>query len=73
MSPRSPVAAAVIALVVIASIVAALTVGGGHVTVVTVVVVAAGLGAVTWAVADLVWWTRDDRRRIVRLPRDPGA
>ena len=39
----------------------------------TVVVVAAGLGAVTWAVADLVWWTRDDRRRIVRLPRDPGA
>ena len=61
------------ALVVIASIVAALTVGGGHVTVVTVIVVAAGLGAVTWAVADLVWWTRDDRRRVVRLPRDPEA
>ncbi|KQS17065.1 hypothetical protein ASG05_05835 [Frigoribacterium sp. Leaf186] len=61
------------ALVVIASIVAALTVGGGSVTVVTVVVVLAGLGAVTWAVADLVWWSRDDRRRIIALPRDPEA
>lgn len=61
------------ALVVIASIVAALTVGGGSVTVVTVVVVLAGLGAATWAVADLVWWSRGDRRRIVRLPRDPEA
>lgn len=61
------------ALVVIASIVAALTVGGGSVTVVTVVVVLAGLGAVTWAVADLVWWSRDDRRRIIALPRDREA
>jgi len=61
------------ALVVIASIVAALAVGGGSVTVVTVVVVLAGLGAATWAVADLVWWSRDDRRRVVRLPRGPEA
>ena len=61
------------ALVVIASIVAALAVGGGSVTVVTVVVVLAGLGAATWAVADLVWWSRDDRRHVVRLPRGPEA
>jgi hypothetical protein len=61
------------ALVVVASIVAALLVGGGSVTVVTVVVLLAAVGAVAWAVADLVWWTRGDRRSIVRLPRDPRA
>ena len=68
-----PIVTIVCALVVIASIVAALTVGGGSVTVVTVVVVAAGLGAAAWAVADLSWWSRDDRRHVVRLSRDPRA
>ena len=68
-----PIVTVFCAVIVMASIVAALTVGGGSVTIVTVVVVAAGLGAITWAVMDLVWWSRDDRRRIVRLPRDPEA
>jgi hypothetical protein len=43
------------------------------VTVVTVVVLLAVAGAVVWAVADLVWWSRDDRRRVVKLPRGPRA
>ena len=60
------------AVVVLASIVAALSVGG-TVTVVTVVVVLVALAATTWAVADLVWWSRGERRAAVRLPRDPQA
>ena len=68
-----PVATILCAAVVAASIVAALTIGGGSVTVVTVVVLLAAAGAATWAVADLVWWSRGDRRRVVRLPRAPEA
>ncbi|MBD8704510.1 hypothetical protein SOM11_06365 [Frigoribacterium sp. CFBP9039] len=66
-----PVVTVVCALIVVASIVAALLVGGGSVTVVTVVVLLAAAGAIAWAVADLVWWTRGGRRAVVRLPRDP--
>lgn len=67
-----PVVTIACALLVLASIVAALLVGGGSVTVVTVLVVAAALGAATWAVADLAWWSRGERRAAVRLPRAPG-
>ena len=66
-----PIVTILCALIVVASIVAALAVGGGSITVITVIVVLAALGAVAWAVADLVWWTRGGRRTIVRLPRDP--
>ena len=34
-------------------------------------VLLAAAGAIAWAVADLVWWTRGGRRAVVRLPRDP--
>ena len=45
--------------------------GGRVLPVVTVVVLLAAAGAIAWAVADLVWWTRGGRRAVVRLPRDP--
>jgi len=77
LTPRGglalPLLAAGSALVVLASIVASLLLADGTVTPVTVVVVLVAVGAITWAVADLVWWSRDDRRATARLPRDPRA
>ena len=75
LTPRGglllPLVAIASALVVLASIVASLVIAEGTVTPVTVVVVLVALGAVVWGVADLVWWSREDRRATVRLPRDP--
>ena len=77
LTPRGglalPLLAAGSALVVLASIVASLLLADGTVTPVTVVVVLVAVGAITWAVADLVWWSRDGRRETARLPRDPRA
>ena len=61
------------ALLLLSAIGASLALADGRVTPVTVVVVLAALGAAVWAVADLVWWSRDGRRATVRLPRDPRA
>jgi hypothetical protein len=60
-------------LLLVASIVASIAVGGGSLTVVAALVVLAGAAGVVWAVVDLAWWSRGDRRRIVKLPREPGA
>lgn len=77
LTPRGglvlPLLAITSALVVVASIVASLLLADGSVTPVTVVVLLVALGAIVWASADLVWWSRDGRRATVRLPRDPRA